>query len=65
MECAAHYDPENVMYTINVTVNLTNQDPLVLEALLAHEFHFYVGIIFAVPSIIDPTVTTLDRLLQV
>ena len=38
LECTAHYDPENVMYTVNATWNLTNQHPLVLEALLAHEF---------------------------
>ena len=38
LECALHYDPENVMYTVNATWNLTNQHPLVLEALLAHEF---------------------------
>ena len=38
LECTTHYDPENVMYTVNATWNLTNQHPLVLEALLAHEF---------------------------
>ena len=38
MECTSHYDPENVLYTVNATLNLTNQHPLVLEALLAHEF---------------------------
>ena len=38
LECTAHYDPENVMYTVKATWNLTNQHPLVLDALLAHEF---------------------------
>lgn len=38
LECAAHYDPENVMYTVNATVDLTNLHPLVSEALFAHGF---------------------------
>jgi hypothetical protein len=42
LECTAHYDPENVMYTVNATWNLTNQHRLVLDALLAHEFQVEV-----------------------
>ena len=44
LECTEHYDPENVMYTVNATWNLTNQHPLVLEALLAHEFLVYAHV---------------------
>lgn len=38
LECAAHFDPESVTYSVNATWDLTNQHSLVLEALLAHKF---------------------------
>ena len=38
VECTAHYDPETVIYTVNVTLDISNQHPLVKEALLANVF---------------------------
>ena len=37
-ECAAFYNPEDVMYSITVKWNLTNLHPLVVEVLHAHKY---------------------------
>jgi hypothetical protein len=36
--CEGHYDPVTVMYSVNVTWDISNQHPLVREALLANRF---------------------------
>ena len=38
LECAAFYNPEDVMYNITVMWNLTNLHPLVVEVLHAHYY---------------------------
>ena len=40
LKCEPIYDPTTVMYTFNATVDLSNQNPLIIEALLAHEVKF-------------------------
>ena len=56
--CTEYYDPENVTYTVNATWNLTNQHPLVLEALLANEF--WVNAIYF-QTIMDPRIPASEQ----
>ena len=64
LECTTHYDPENVMYTVNATWNLTNQHPLVLAALLAHEFRVEAMESMSVPDA-SLTMNPIDTFPQV
>lgn len=48
LECAAVYNPEDVMYNITVMWNLTNLHPLVVEVLHAHYYRVF-GQEFKIP----------------
>ena len=39
LNCEGIYDPESIKYTINMTLDLSNQHPLVIEALLPHNIN--------------------------
>ena len=50
LNCEGIYDPESIMYTINMTLDLSNQHPLVIEALLPHNINIRSYKFAVIPS---------------